>query len=44
MKMSWPTIWVIVIVLLIGGYFVGQGLHLDQKTAAAGTVAVSTQY
>lgn len=42
-NMSWPTLWITVIVVLIAGYFIGQGLHLDHKTSATGSVAVATQ-
>jgi hypothetical protein len=40
-NMSWPAIWVTVIVVLVAGYFAGQMLHLDHKNAAV--PAVSTQ-
>jgi hypothetical protein len=40
-NMSWPAIWVTVIIVLGAGYFVGQELHLDHETAAVS--AVSTQ-
>jgi hypothetical protein len=40
-SMSWPTIWLTVIAVLIAGYFAGQALHLDHKTSA---VTVSSQH
>jgi len=40
--MSWPVMWLVVIVILVVGYGVGQMLHLDHKTAPA--AAVSTQH
>jgi hypothetical protein len=41
-NMSWPTTWLVIIVLLVGGYFVGQVLHLDHK--APTSAAVSAQH
>lgn len=41
-NMSWPAIWVTVIIVLVAGYFVGQTLHLDHKAPTA--AAVSTQH
>lgn len=39
--MSWPALWLVVIVVVVAGYFVGQGLNLDHPTQAA---AVATQH
>ena len=41
-NMSWPTMWLIIAVLLVAGFFVGQALHLDHKSAA--TASVSAQH
>jgi hypothetical protein len=41
--MSWPLTWLIIIVVLVAGYGVGQMLHLDHKTPTT-TAAVSTQH
>lgn len=40
-RISWPTIIITGFVLLVVGYFVGQGLHLDRKTPSAAPAAVT---
>jgi hypothetical protein len=34
-NMSWPVTWLLVGILLVVGYVVGQALHLDRKTPTA---------
>lgn len=43
-SMPWPMMWLIIIVLLVAGYFVGQWLHLDHKapTSASTSALVSS--
>lgn len=41
-NMSWPVIWLIVIILLPIGYFIGQArLHHEAPGTNAGTVATA---
>ena len=42
--MSWPVTWLVVIIVLIVGYGVGQMLHPDHKTPTAAASTVSTQH
>jgi hypothetical protein len=42
--MSWPVRWLVIIVVLVVGYGVGQALHLDHKTPATAVSTVSTQH
>lgn len=40
--LSWPVMWLIIVVLLVVGYGVGQALHLDHHTTSSAPAAVST--
>lgn len=38
-NMSWPVMWLIIIVVLVAGYFAGQMLGLDHKAPTSASVS-----